>query len=194
MGAGEPQHPALHLPRQRRRQWIVVVEHRRVLCRLVLKDTHFDSGVFFHGAMAVQMILGNVEQCRGPGMEIHDGLQLEAADLGNKHIVLPAVHRRRRVGIADVPHHMRDLARIFEDFTQQTDGSGLAVGTRHRHHFACRQLVGQLQLANDRQPHLPRLYDKGRSIRHHGADDHALRFVQHLHGRASQPPDAMQFL
>ena len=125
-------------------------------------------------------------------MKFHDGLQLEAAYLRHHHVLIVAFQPGRGIGIANVPHHMRHFAGIFEHFSQQADGGGFAVGARHRHGDPPGKLKGHLQLANHLQPHLPGFDYKGRRIGDAGADDHAFGLIQQLHGRAAKAPLARQ--
>ena len=186
--AGEEHDLALHLLHQGGQGGIVRVEYRHVLACLVAEHAHLHGGVILHGAMAVQVILGNVQQRGGLGMEGVRRLHLEGADLADEHVVPAAVQRSRAVGIADIAHHVGHMARVAEDFPQQGHRGGLAVGTGDGHHLPLGQLVRQLQLAGHINVLLLRLEDEGGRVRDAGADDQRVDARQALPCGPAQLP------
>ena len=66
-----------------------------VLFRHVLEHAHFGLRVALHGAVTVEMILGDVQQRAAAGVEGFRGLHLEGADLADEHVAVGAVDARR---------------------------------------------------------------------------------------------------
>ena len=78
--------------------------------------------------MAVQVILGDVEDRRHRRVELRDGLQLEGGDFADGDVARAHLQDRLRVGRADVAHHPGAAAGVFEDLAQQGRSGGLAIG------------------------------------------------------------------
>ena len=100
--------------------------------------------------MAVQMILGNVcdRTCRR--MELFDGFQLEAADLGNRYGIICRVECCGCVRGSDVSDHFYFRLICFHDLAEQRCCCGLSVGTGNRKHFSAAYLIRQLHFTDDR--------------------------------------------
>ena len=109
--AGKPDDPGLklrilaELPENR----VAVVEHHRILLCLVQGNAFLNPDVILHGAVAVQMVRGDVQDCADIGSEIHNGFQLEAGHLCHGHGILRHLQHLGGIGVANVSHHKRLL-------------------------------------------------------------------------------------
>ena len=180
--AAEKRHLALELARHLEKNRVVHVQNGIVALGLVFKEALLEADVLRHGAMAVEMVLGDVEQRRHAGMECFDALQLETGHLDHHHVVLFALHGHRGERIADIARHMGDAARVFKDFAKQSGGGGLAVGAGNGHHLALKQRPGQFQLAHHGDAFFLCGQHHRRVDGYAGADDQTVRLRKQAHG------------
>ncbi len=73
----EPDHPAARLPGKRARIWLGRVKYRKSLGRHRFHQPRLGGDVALHGAMAVQVVRGNVQHQRDIGVKSLYGLQLK---------------------------------------------------------------------------------------------------------------------
>ena len=90
MLSGEKEHVAFHLRNQRLQGRIIVIKDCIILLGLLLENPHLHGGIGCHVPMPVQVILGDVQQCRHLGMKGICRFHLKRGNLTDNHIVLLA--------------------------------------------------------------------------------------------------------
>ena len=180
IAAGEPHDLRLCAFRHVPGHGIVPVENHEVICILHFKDALLEGDVLLHGAVAVQVILGDVEHRADVGMEQRGGLHHEGGNLAHGHVARLHLRHRAGIGCADVTHHVGALARVLEDLAQQRDRGGLAVGARDRQQHAGGLSVGVLDLAHDLHAQLLGAQHRGVLRGNAGADDQRVQTVDEL--------------
>ena len=138
--------------------------------------------------MAVEMVLGDIEQSGHMRMEGLDAFQLEAGHLDHHHVVLLALHRHGGQRIADIARHIGNFAHGAVDFPQQGYGCRFAVGARQRHQRALAQLGGNLQFARYGNVHFTGFEHNGRIDGHAGADQQHIALRQQRFSVLAQMP------
>jgi hypothetical protein len=133
---------------------------------LVGEDAQLGLAVGLEGAVAVQVVLGDVEQDGGVGRERLRVLELERRRLADHHGTgrkRPGQRRERR---ADVPRDHHRQPGLAVHMADELDRRGLAVRARDGHEGVLQQPPADLELAEHRQAALPGRRDDGRLGRH----------------------------
>ena len=170
-GAG-PEPDALGLPGQALRRELLRRDGHRA-GRLAGEHLELGGAIGVEGAVAVEVVLGEVEQHPGVGREALGVLELERRRLADdrRRLRQPAIGERgeRR---PDVAHDLRGQARRAVQVADQLDRGRLAVGAGDRDQLVGHEPPADLELPDHGQPRLARRDDDGRLRRHAGALDH----------------------
>ena len=168
------------------------------LVGLAGEDLELGRAVGVEGAVAVQVVLGEVEQDGGLGREGQRVLELERGRLGDDR--RPGRERARQRGQrrADVAGHLHGQARLAVQVADQLDGRGLAVGAGDGDELVlAEQPPPGLVLAEHGDPALAGGRDHRRLLRHAGALDQAagaLELLQAVGGRVDGDAGGAQAL
>jgi hypothetical protein len=173
MRAGGPGRPAEaddarpQAARDGHHRGIVAVEHGPVLARLRREEARLRVAIVGEARMAVEMVVGHVQEAADVRAEALDPLELEARHLGDADVPLGLEGRDERR--AEVPARERAPAGRREREADERRRRALAVRSgdpddRTREPSRC-----DLDLARDRDPAPPRLDEDGRRARHAGA-------------------------
>ena len=180
----ESQGPGAQALAQAGNPFVVQVQQREVLARLVLENPGLGQGIAVHRRVAIQMIRRDVQYRRDPRMESLDRLELKAGDLHNEIVIdrrggVPGpaprpVGRERRFAQrrTEVAAREDPPAALFQDEPHQRHRGALAVRAGDGDDRRAQETGRQLQFADD--PHAP---PPGRLQRLHagrnaGADHH----------------------
>ena len=150
---------------------IVGIEDREILSLLILEDAGLGVGVGLERAVAVEVVGRNVEHHRNFWTKRLDRLQLEARYLEDHNRVRlrgPDQGDRRRANIAA---DRCGKASSRDDFTRQSCGRGLSVGTCYGDDVPGQKLRRQLNLADHELTHSAGLH-QGRGIHGDAGADH----------------------
>ncbi len=151
------------------------------------EDLHLGRAVGFHGAVARQVVRGEVQGGRGFGVELPHRLQLVAGALqGVAGALLGALHGLHQ-GRAQVAAGPGGKAGLLQEVGREIGGGALAVGAGDGQDHGVvpagpQGAVGQLQLADDRNPAAGGLRREGDGRAHPGAQHQFLAFLQQGHG------------
>ena len=111
-------------------QGVVPVEDGRIGLDLGEDELLLGREIVLEGPVPVQVVQGDVEERRDPDLEVPDGIELEARDLGDVDVVVPAPVRERDERRPDIPGRERPEAGVLEDPVGQGRRRGFAVRSR----------------------------------------------------------------
>ncbi len=146
-----------------RRRLEPALHDRKVALRLVEKDALLGGSVGAHVGVAVEVILGDVEQGGDLRVRVAHGLELEARHLGDDEPVLArggpvgGLDERR----AEVAADEQRAAELGAEVAAERRRGGLAVGAGDRDERAAELPARELVLADDLDACAPRRVDLG---------------------------------
>ena len=179
--AAAEQHP-LPLPADVRRQQLV--GDRDGADRLAGEDLELGGLVGVERAVAVEVVLGEVEQDAGVGSEAQRVLELERRRLQDHDRRLgQAGADQRGQRRPDVPDHDRGEIRGAMEVADQLDGRRLPVRSGHRDRLVGHQPPAELELPEHADPGLAGGDDHRRLLRHTRALDQRLDAGEQLDAR-----------
>jgi hypothetical protein len=153
-----------------------------VVVALMGEDAQLGRAVSLEGAVAVEMVGGEVEQHGALGRELDGVLELEGGDLADDGGGLRQPSDERAQRRADVAGHRDRPPRLAVDVADELGRRRLAVGAGDRDELVVDQPPRQLDLAQHRQPALARRGDD-RSLRGHpGRLDHRVDVLERRRG------------
>src|SRR5208337_2239829 len=132
-----------------------------VLRGLVMENPHLCRRIVGKGRVAVEVVLGDVEEDYRMRPEGLYGFELKAAYLGDHVPCLPAAQHVIDQGLSYVAAYKNMAEGLLEDAAEECGGGSLPVRAGNRDNGLLYEARSQLDLAHDPRPVAPRLLEKG---------------------------------
>ena len=162
---------------------IFIIKNTVIIRSLILNDQFFDSDIFFHCMVTVQMILCNVQDGTDCRCEFFDSLQLKAADLCYCSRVVFHFQSLGCIRSSDVSYYKYRILCIFHDLAKKCRGSSLAVGSCNSQHTSLTCTVSQFHFSPYRKPLLIKSSDHRYIRRNTRAQNYQIQAVLYFFGK-----------
>ncbi len=162
------------------------VEEKAVAGAAVLHDPLLVPVVILDVAVPVEMIGRQIENARDLGMEVRDGLELEARDLEHEEIAGAEIADDRAERQTNVSADDRPPSGGSQDLADHRDGRRLAVRARDGDEARLGEPAAELELARERHAAPRRLEQKRMIDRDAGADDDLVDAVEELRAETAE--------